>query len=79
MILRLWCVSASSHRREWFNNFEKIPLTKINLRDNSIQKVIGNLGKVMVILKVGETKIGVSFNNVFYVPNFFNIFCVCMI
>jgi hypothetical protein len=55
-----------SHRREWLKNFEKIPLMKINLRDNSVQEIIGNLGKVMVILKVGETKIGVNFNNVFY-------------
>jgi len=47
---------------------------KINLRDNSVQKVIDNLSKVIVILKVGETKIGVSFNNVFYVPIFFFFF-----
>jgi hypothetical protein len=31
----------------------------------------------MVILKVGETKIGVNFNNVFYVPKLV-FFCVCM-
>jgi len=50
---------------------------KINLRDNSVQKVIDNLSKVIVILKVGETKIGVSFNNVFYVPIFYFYFlCV---
>jgi hypothetical protein len=54
-----------SHRREWFKNFEKIPLMKINLKDNSIWEVIGNLRKVMMILKVGETKRGVNFNNVF--------------
>jgi hypothetical protein len=55
------------HKREWFKNFEEIPLTKIYLRNNLIQEVIGK-GKVMVILKIGKTKINVFFNDVLYVP-----------
>jgi len=62
------------HRREWFRNFEEIPPTKIYLGNNLIQEVIGK-GKVTVILKIGKTKINVSFNKVLYVPRLIlNIF-----
>jgi hypothetical protein len=61
-----------SHKRDWFNDFEKISQIKIYIRDNSTQEEVGR-GKIKINMIVGINNISTTFSNVIYVPSLANI------
>ncbi len=60
------------HKRDWFNDFEKISQIKLYMGDNSTQEKVGK-GEIKINMIVGINNIYATLNNVNYVPSLANI------
>jgi hypothetical protein len=61
-----------SHKRDWFNDFEKISQIKIYMGNNSTQEEVGK-GKIKIKMIVGINNFSATLSNVIYVPHLINI------